>query len=164
MTPIARLLVVFAVSGQRLAVAAEAVAEIVHEPALLHPPAMPPVLAGLLQLRGQVVPVVRPDRLLGLPPPAPAPYRVLLVLSGAAAAPWALLADHAEAVCEAGELAQPPPDIAFDDCIVAVAALPGGAVPVLSVERLLRRREIEALTSFARRAADRWEEFSLGHE
>lgn len=155
-----RLLLVVVVAGQRVALPACAVAEIVLEPRLIHPPAMPPVLAGLFLLRGRVVPVVRPNVLLDLPALVPGPFRAMLVL--AAAEPWALLVDHADEVCSGVE-APASADVAFNDCVATIALVAGAAVPVLAPERLLRRREVEALTEFSRRAAERWEEFAGAH-
>lgn len=160
------LMVVFAVSGCRLALPAAAVAEIVPEPRLVALPGMPPVLAGMLRLRGRVVPVVRPDLLLDLPPPRPGLFRALLVLEGGEGA-WALLAERVEAVRTAGDLRPVPGDSGFDDCAVGMLAGEGegedGAVTVLAPERLLRRREAMALAAFADRARQRWQEFGLGH-
>lgn len=156
------LLVMFAVSGRRLAVSADAIASIVPEPALLCPPQMPTVLAGVFQLRGRLVPVMRPDRLLDLAAPAPGPFRVLLVFVGAHGE-WALLAERALAVVEAGELAPVPADSSFDDCVIAMRPMVDGPVPVLSAARLLRRHEAAALAEFTARAQQRWEDFALGH-
>ncbi|HLO79184.1 MAG TPA: chemotaxis protein CheW, partial [Magnetospirillum sp.] len=142
--PFSQQLVMFAVSGRRLAFPADAVAELVLEPALESPPEMPTVLAGLFNLRGRVVPVVRPDRLLGLPPPAAGLFRTLLVINGRDG-PWALLAERALAVVEADAAEAAPADVSFDDCVVAMHAAPEGAVPVLSPDRLVRRREAQVL-------------------
>lgn len=155
------LLVVFAVSGRRLALPAAAIAEIVPEPRLTAAPAMPPVVAGMFSLRGRVVPVVRLDRLLDLAPPRPGPFRVLLVMEGGEG-PWALLAERVETVVAPATLAPVPSDSAFDDCVVGMLA-DGDDVAVLSPERLLRRREALALAAFAARAQARWQEFDLGH-
>lgn len=153
----ARLLVVVALGGRRLALPAGGVAEIVPEPRLVLPPRMPQVLAGLFMLRGRVVPVARADLLLDLPVQSTAPFRALVVLAAPEA--WALLVDHADDVCEA-PLAAPPADIAFNECVSALAAVGGEAIPVLAPDRLLQRREAEALAEFSRIASHRWREFA----
>lgn len=162
MTSLSDLLVMFAVSGSTLALPADAVSEFVPEPALLRPPGMPSVLAGLFRLRGRVVPAVRTERLLDLPPPRPGPFRALVVLRSSEG-PWALLVERVMAVVSAGELAPAPAGLSFYDCVMALHSTAEGAVPVLSPYRLMRRRESLALASFADRAAQRWEEFAVGH-
>ena len=162
---LSRLLVVFAVSGRTLALPAQGVAEIVPEPALAVPPAMPPVVAGLFVLRGRVVPVVRPDVLLGLPPPQPGLFRSVLVLA-AGLGGWALLVERALSVVAMDELLPVPADTALDDCVSGLVPVPGtadGMAAVLAPERLLRRRELQALAAFVARAEQRWEEFAVDH-
>jgi purine-binding chemotaxis protein CheW len=154
--------VVFRLSGARLALPADSVAEIVLEPRLLRPPAAPEVVAGVMDLRGCAVPVVRLERLLGLPPPACAAFRPLLVLSRPPPAPWAVLAEAVEQIVCAGPApVAAPRDLAFDDCLAFMLATPQGMVPVLAPERLLRKRETLALEEFRDIAAARLEEFRL---
>jgi purine-binding chemotaxis protein CheW len=166
MEPLSDLLVVFAMSGRRLALPADAVAELVHEPTLVRAPAMPTMVAGVFSLRGRVVAVLRLDRLLELPAPATGPFRVLVILSEPNDG-WALLVERVEAVVSAGTLEPAPSGTAFDDCVAGMAPLPEGAAPkgsvvVLAAERLLRRRETQALADFTEQAARRWEELCGG--
>ena len=154
--------VIFRLSGARLALPADSVAEIVLEPRLMRPPGAPEVVAGLMDLRGCAVPVVRLDRLLGLAEPARAPFRPLLVLSRPPPAPWAVLAEAVEQVFFADQpMAPAPRDLSFDDCVAGMVATQGGMVPVLAPERLLRKRESLALEEFRDRAAARLEGFRL---
>ncbi|MBC7951325.1 MAG: chemotaxis protein CheW [Rhodospirillaceae bacterium] len=154
--------VVFRLSGIRLALPADCMAEMVLEPRLTRPPTAPPVVAGVMDLRGSLIPVIRLDRLLDLPPPARTPFRPVLVLSRPPPAPWAVLVEAVEEVLgpEFPRVAAPS-DLAFDDCVLGMLVLPGGPVPVLAPERLLRKREAMALEDFRDRAAARLEEFSL---
>lgn len=152
--------VVFRLSRVRLALPADCLAEIVLEPRLIRPPTAPKVVAGVMDLRGCMVPVVRLDRLLGLPAPSSAPFRPVLVLSRPPPAPWAVLVDEVEDVVDSGTPRLPsPPEIAFDDCVLGLLPLSGGPVPVLAPERLLRKRETLALEDFGDRAAIRLEDF-----
>lgn len=154
--------VVFRLSGTRLALPADCIAEIVLEPRLVRPPTAPPVVAGVMVLRGCLVPVIRLERLLELPKPANLPFRPLLVLSRPPPAPWAVLVERVEEILGPEFVRLPPPaDLAFDDCVSALLATPEGAVPVLAPERLLRKRESLALEVFRDRAAARLEDFSL---
>lgn len=154
-------LLLFHLSGSALAFPADAIAELVLEPRLLRPPAAPSVVAGLLNRRGEPVPVVRLSRLLELPDPPPGLFRVLVVLSRPLR--WAVLAERADAVLDLHT--QPPPEagMSFNDCVTALAGIAGGMVAVLSPERLLRRNEILALEDFSQWAGERMEDFSLAH-
>jgi len=55
----------FVVGPERLAIAACSISEVVRNPVLVRPPLSPPALAGVVNLRGQVVPVVAMAHLLG---------------------------------------------------------------------------------------------------
>lgn len=162
---VSSLLVLVAVAGTTMAVPASALAELVHEPELVRPPRLPTALAGLFRLRGRVVPVLRPEVLLDLPPPPPGPFRVLLVFHGAAGGRWALLVERALAVVEApAHLLEPVPGgHSLGACVAALLAGPDGGVPVLAPERLLLHREEMAVVEFTQWAEQRWEEFSGGH-
>lgn len=167
MTASLSLLLLVAVSGRILAVPVAAVVELVHEPALVRPPRMPSALAGLFSLRGQVVPVLRPDVLLDLPPPPPGPFRVLVVFRGEGGVPWALLVERALAVAEDRDAAPVPPGQGLDDPVIALLPLPQERVPqervpVLAPERLLRRSEAAVLAEFAELSRRRWGDFTLG--
>lgn len=160
MPGLSEMFLTFRLSGGRLALPADCVAEIVLEPRLDRLPTAPPVVAGVMNLRGDAVPVLRAERILGRAEPVPAPFRAVIVLSRPPPAPWALLVDRADDVAPAS-LSAVPPDMAFDDCVCGVLVLADGLVPLLSPERLLRRREADALEAFRDRAAERLKEFSL---
>lgn len=161
MSPPSSLLVVVAVSGQTLAVPAAAIGELVHEPALVQPPQMPGAVAGLFSLRGEVVPVLRPEIVLNLPPPAPGPFRVLLVFQRNPAPRWALLVERAVAVLT-GALAPVPPGHSLGDCVMALMSGTEPPLPVLAPDRLLRRSEAKSLAELTERVQHRWGEFRLG--
>jgi purine-binding chemotaxis protein CheW len=76
-----KTLVVFDLAGQACAFAAEEVCEIIAAPELAHPPGLPEAVDGILDLGGAYVPVVRLDRLLGLPQQEPGLYTPLIVLA-----------------------------------------------------------------------------------
>lgn len=157
------LLVIVAVSGWVLALPASAVGELVHEPLLVRPPQAPSILAGLFDLRGRVVPVLRPDKLLDLPPPSPGSFRVLAVFNENVGDRWALLVERALSVVVADDVRPVPPGHSLGECVVGL--LPGAdreAVAVLDPSRLLRRSEARRLTEFAERERGRLRGFSLG--
>lgn len=166
---------VFTLAGTRLALPADAVAEIVFEPRLVRPPGAPPALVGVMNLRGWLVPVVALARLFGLPPAPAGAFRPLVVLRRPAPAPWAVRVDEVVDVVEvaAEDLRPPLGGTLFDACVAALfdacaaglyAAPGGGMIPVLSPDRLLDRREAETLAAMRDRAAERWKEFALGDE
>ncbi|MEW5727665.1 MAG: CheW domain-containing protein [Pseudomonadota bacterium] len=142
------LLVLAAISGQELAFPASAVAELVHLPRLARLPTQPPVLAGVLLLRGRVVPVARLDRLLGLPDARFGPWAVVIVLSRPPPLPWAVAVERAVDVTEAERLEPAPAGLSYNDCVGWSWPSPGGAVPVLEPARLLDRGQCRALEAF----------------
>jgi len=60
-------LLVFHLSGQAYGLPLAEVAEVVPMALLSRAPGLPPLLAGFLNLAGTAVPVLRTDRLFGLP-------------------------------------------------------------------------------------------------
>lgn len=154
------LLVLVEVSGQTLAVPAQAVAEMVHEPALIRPPRLPSAVEGVFRLRGRAVPVLCPDVLLGLPAPVPGPFRVLLVFRGADGL-WALTVDRALSVVQVrtDSLLAVPAGHSLGECVGALH----GDVPVLAPDRLLSRREALVVADVGRWADQRWEDFALAN-
>ena len=66
-------LVLFRVGSHQCALRLEAAQEVVPMALLSRPPGLPPLMEGLLNLRGTLVPVVRSDRLFGLGEYAPCP-------------------------------------------------------------------------------------------
>lgn len=157
------VLLIAAVSGRVVALPAPAVGELVHEPLLVRPPQAPDILAGLFDLRGRIVPVLRPDLLLDLPPPSPGLFRVLVVFNESMGRPWALLVERALSVVIADEVRPVPPGYSLGECVIGL--LPGmeqETVPVLDPLRLLRRSELRMLTELAERGQQRLREFSFG--
>lgn len=156
------LLVVAEISDQLLAIPASSVAELVHLPRLARLPSQPPVLEGVLTLRGRVAPVVRLDRLLGLGEGRLGPFSALVVLSRPPPAPWAVIVERAVDVVEAEAPEPTPSDWSFNDCVGWTWATPAGAVPVLAPDRLMDRRERQVLEAFRDEAERRREEWCGG--
>ena len=108
---------------------------------LSRPPGLPPVLAGVLNLGGQGVPVVRLDHLFGLPPSPIDLGTALVVLRGAPS--LALMVDEVINVREI------PPDSGMDlssgttlnDCATGAWDDGRGLVHILSAGRLLIEEE-----------------------
>ncbi len=142
-------LLIFEACGQDCALPLEAIQEIVPMAALASSPGQPAILEGFLNLRGTAVPVVRFDRLFGLPAQAAGLYTPLIVLKGAP--PPAALE-----VGSVAEIAEPPAEAwqeidessSLNGCARAQVRLGGRQVSVLDPGRLLieqERRRIEEL-------------------
>lgn len=111
-------LLAFAAGGERLAMSADAVVEIVSSPPTTRVPHAPPALRGLANLRGAVVPVVSLAELLGQPAGAEAR---LIVLGGGK--PVGLLVDEVTAlVASAGAARQVEPQQLLDRAFARLAA------------------------------------------
>jgi purine-binding chemotaxis protein CheW len=133
--------VVFEVSGYSCGLPLEQVREIVPMCDLARPPGLPPLLEGLLNLRGEITPVVRLDRLFGVPPIVLRRHTQLVVLQGPA--PLALLADRVRnvAVVVPAELLPASGDSVFNDCLAGVLPAAQGPIHFLHAERLLLAQE-----------------------
>jgi purine-binding chemotaxis protein CheW len=153
--------VVFDVGGYSSGLPLEHVREIVPMCDLARPPGHPPVLEGLLNLRGRITPVVRLDRLFGLAPVVLRRHTQLVVLQGLA--PLALLSERVRnvAVVAQDELLPTPEDSVFNDCLAAVLPAAYGSIHLLYVERLLlaeEKQRIAELQQIAQRRLAELEE------
>ena len=152
-------LVVFDVGGRNCAVPAAAVREVVHYAELARPPGMPKVLEGFLNYAGEVLPVIRLDRLFDLPGPAPGLYSPMLVLRPSYGR-LVELVDSVRAVTEVDPEALRPVDdtAAFNGCIQAEVTVRDQTVHVLAIEHILleqeRRRMDELRDMVTQRLAD----------
>lgn len=143
------VLVVFQVGGENCAIPAGSVSEIAPMARLARSPGLPSVLAGLLNLRGVAVPVIRLDRLFGLPPRDPGAYSHLIVLRGPSG-PAAILADRVlDVASPPAEAFRPvPPGKSFNACAVSLVEMDGRSIYLLSADRLLLEQEKQAVDEF----------------
>jgi purine-binding chemotaxis protein CheW len=156
--PAARALLVFHLAGQAYGLPVCDVQEVVPMARLSRPPDLPAVLAGFLNLAGTAVPVLRLDRLFGLPEQRLGLYTPLIVLR----LPESRLALLVEAV---SRIVPAPPDAfavpdnhSFNDCVTAVATVDGEVVLLLSAERLLLDKEQQCLAELQDREQARLRE------
>src|SRR5580704_11760871 len=75
-------LLIFHTSGLHCAFPLASVREIVPMATLYSSPGLPSALAGFLDLRGTPVPIIRLDRLFGLPEQLPGLHTPMIVLRG----------------------------------------------------------------------------------
>jgi purine-binding chemotaxis protein CheW len=143
---LARAVVVFHIAGQAYGLPLADLREVVPMAELSRPPGLPLLLAGLLNLGGTAVPVLRLDRLFGLPEITPGLYTPLLLLRGGDP-PLALLVERVSRIASLPpEAVLPvPAHQAFNDCAEGVTTLDGHVVVLLSAERLLLEKEQQCL-------------------
>src|SRR5215467_11993446 len=134
-----RSLLVFHLAGQAVALPLESISRITPMARLARPPGMPSALEGILNLAGVATPVLRIDRLLGLPPMTPGLYSMLIVLRGVADSLIALLVDRVSGVLSVPGSALIPiaKDDSFNGCAEWTIAGQNQPVHVLSPARIL---------------------------
>ena len=154
-----RGLVVFQVAGQIGALPIELVGEIIPMATLAHPPCLPSIVAGFLNLEGASIPVLRLDRLFGLPEQLPGVYTPLVVLRGFDPA-LALLVDKVDEIIHVPEEALAPVQQGevFNGCVEAEIAYDQRVIHLLSLERLLLEQERQRLAEFQAMAQQRLDE------
>jgi chemotaxis signal transduction protein len=144
----------FGVGGERCALPLSAISEVVHLPRLATPPGLPWFAAGVFDLRGRTLAVVRADRLLGLAEQAPGLYSPLLVVR-ASGTLLGLLAHRVFDVVtvDAGRLQHVAAGQAFNNCLHAELDAEDGSTHLLAADRLLleeERRRVAALAELGR--------------
>lgn len=141
-----RALVVFVAGGRVCALPTAAVREVVHYPELATPPGLPAMLEGFLNYGGEILPVLRLDRLFGLPQARTDLYTQVLVLRETEGR-LALIVDAVRAVRRVDEALLRPVQggSVFNDCLDAQLELDGETVHVLAADRVLLQQERERL-------------------
>ena len=132
-------LLVFQVAGQRYALGLSDVREVLPRASLTPLPEAPNELAGILRLRGGLLPILDLRQRLGLAPaPARSGDRIVVALRGAM--PVGLLVEVVEGLVPAGDMELPEPSAAASNSplVGAVIELPGGAVMVLNAAAIVR--------------------------
>jgi len=151
--------VIFHVGGVSCALARECVHKVLPLPAMGRPPGLPAVVEGILDLAGKAIPVLRFDRLFGLSAQPLHAYRHLILLSSGEP-PLALLVDRATDVLRvpAERIMPLHRGETFNGCVAGHIATADGLIHLLSMERLLDRREQEVLVEFQTTQQRRLEE------
>ncbi len=123
-----------------------AIREVVALPLLSRPPSLPSLVEGFLNLGGTSIPVLRLNRLFGLPELTPSRYTPLLILRQ----PEDRIAVLVESV--RGIVAVPAADVrpvrdglSFNDCVESEITVGDQVVCLLSAERLLLEKERQCL-------------------
>ncbi|HEX4144308.1 MAG TPA: chemotaxis protein CheW [Pirellulales bacterium] len=138
----AEKVIIFHLADQAYAIPLDAVLEILPMARLAHPPGLPAVLAGFLNLGGTAVPVVKLARLFGLAEQAPGLYTPLLVvrLDGQT---LALLVDAVDGIAPIDESTTLTlrENLCFNDCAESLATVGDTNVILLSNQRLFHEQE-----------------------
>jgi purine-binding chemotaxis protein CheW len=143
-------LLIFHLSGLDCAFPLEAVREIVPAARLSSPPSMPLGLAGILNLRGTAVPIVRLDRLFNLPEQQAGLHTPMIVLRGVMG-PIGILVNSVRGIVEVtpSRLLALPDSSTFQACAAGVLELDGDLVHLLSPVALLRVNEDQMIADYS---------------
>ena len=116
---------------------------------LLTPPGLPSLLAGILNLRGRAVPIVRLDRLFAAPEGEPGLYTPLIILRDADRPLGILVSEVRETVSiQAETVLEADPGHTLNGCATATVEVGGSEVHLLSTERILLQNERRILAEF----------------
>lgn len=158
-----RKLLVFDLAGQAYALPLEEIQEVLFMAMLSQPPGVPATVAGVLNLGGDAVPVLRLDRLFGLPEQAPGLYTPLLLLRHGDPRLALLVEAVRETLTVAGADILPiPADHSFNDCADGMITHGDRVILLLSAERLLLEKEHQHLAELQDREQSRLQEWEEG--
>lgn len=143
-------LLIFRSSGLSCAFPLHAVREVVPMARLSCPPGLPSGLAGFLDLRGTVIPIIRLDRLFDLPEQLPGLHTPMIVLRGVSA-PTGILVGSVKGIVEAppAGLLAIPGDCTFLGCAAGAMELDGELIHVLSPAALLAGKERRLIADYS---------------
>ncbi|MBS0208194.1 MAG: chemotaxis protein CheW [Planctomycetes bacterium] len=151
-----RAYLVFILAGQRYALPASHVREVLALPELARPAGMPPLLAGYVRIGATVIPVLSLARLLGVADTELGLFTPLLILN-VPDRPLTLLVDQADEIVSLtpGQLTPINREQSFNDCSIAVASVKERTVIILDPERLLSEQESRRLAELDALARER---------
>ncbi len=159
---IAQQVVLFEVAGVVCALDRAVVRELLPIPRLWRPPATPSTVAGILDLGGVAVPVLRMNRLLGLEGCEAEEdlYRHLILVDGAVPdLAVALLVDRVLDVVKPEVAVAAPGHVSLNGCVTGEIAQGGGLVHLVAVDRILMAAEQQGVAELGQAAASRLAEW-----
>jgi purine-binding chemotaxis protein CheW len=153
---------VFQLSDRLAAFAVGDVERVAPMAELAQPPGLPPALEGLLNLGGVAVPVLRLDRLFGLPVQRPGLYSMLIVLRARGEGRIAILADRVSEILSVPSDGLRPinQEDAFNGCAEAIATIRHETVHLLSPDRIILANErlvISQLRAMEQERLEKWQ-------
>lgn len=158
---IGQQVVLFEVAGVVCALEHAAVRELLPIVRLWRPPATPSTVAGILDLNGAAVPVLRLNRLLGLADGDDDDiYRHLILVDGAVPGlAVALLVDRVLDVIKPDGQVVAPGHATLNACVTAEIAHCGALVHLVAIDRILMTAEQQGVAELAQAAATRLAEW-----
>lgn len=159
---IVQQVVLFEVAGMVCALDRAAVRELLPIPRLWRPPATPSTVAGILDLGGVAVPVLRLNRLLGLEGREAEDdvYRHLILVDGAVSdMAVALLVDRVLDVVKPEGGVAASGHASLNGCVTGEIAHGGALVHLVAVERILMAAEQQGIAELGQAAALRLAEW-----
>lgn len=160
-----RTLLILQIADRFVALPAEDAVRIVPMAELACPPGSPSSIEGILNLAGTAIPVLRLDRLFGLPSQKVTAYSMLVILRGPLEAGIAVLADRVREILPVSADAFLPIDrnASFNGCAEATIAGADGTIHLLSPARILVAQERLALSEFQAMAQQRLDKWGIAH-
>lgn len=137
-------LLLFELGGQRYALPASQVREIVRAVTVLPLPKSPPLVEGVINVRGSVLPVLDIRARFRLPA-KPACHTDHLIVAWANARVVAIRADRALALVDPGEVVEPSAVLPSVEYVAGVAKLADGLVLIHDLGTFLHEAEARAL-------------------
>lgn len=155
-TTIRHTLLIFEVAGQQYAIHSRHVELITAMAELQRPPGAPDLLTGLLNVAGELIPVVCLRHLFGHLDATLNCWSPLVILEGLDQR-MALLVDKVNRVVEVNDhdMVFVPPGQALNDCVERIVRLDGDSVLVLSADRLLLQQEAQTVAELQQLAQQR---------
>jgi purine-binding chemotaxis protein CheW len=130
-------LVVFQVAGREYGLPLGQVVEVLQMVAITPVPEAPPWVAGVINLRGRVIPMVDLRPRVGLPPTQPDPAAVFVVASSGERTVGVLADSVAEVVTvDASAIERPDEMTASQGLVTAVTRSEAGVALILDLDRL----------------------------
>jgi purine-binding chemotaxis protein CheW len=151
-----RHFVLFYVDEQGYGIATQYVQEVIPLPETVTLPTSPEFLEGFLNVAGVATPVVRVDRLVGLPRSESGLYTPVMILQGLDS-PLALLVDRVHRVVQLAphQIARISGSATVNDFAEGVAEFDGEQVIIVDPERLLLEEETRCLEALRETAQQR---------
>ncbi len=158
---IGQQVVLFEVTGVVCALERAVVRELLPIARLWRPPATPSTVAGILDLDGAAVPVLRLNRLLGLADRDEDDiYRHLILVDGAVPGmAAALLVDRVLDVTKPDGHVVAPGHVSLNGCVTGEIAHRGALVHLVAVDRILMAAEQQGVAELGQAAAARLAEW-----
>jgi purine-binding chemotaxis protein CheW len=155
---------VFQLADRLAAFPVEDVERVTSMAELVRPPGLPSALEGVLSLGSVAIPVLRLDRLFGLPAQRLGLYSMLIILRAPSDGRVAILVDRVSEILSVPDdgLRRIDEEDAFNGCAEAIATIRGEAVHVLSPARIILAKEREVLSEFQTMAQQRLDEWKAG--